>query len=737
MRNFLVFCLLLSLHFVTPAKGAQISIFFSSDTICPYTDPGLYYTTSLSVEGETYYWEFHWAFENGNPPTASGNYPSTQWTQEGTFEIVCYALKIPTNVFNPTPIDSVGVRKNITIDGRCCSNLPGLTSWNSGQTISQVYIVPNGLQLSPGTYTLDGGTLYMEGLAIPAAGPGGTVDDESTVAVEQGAELEIINGGAIKAWCEEMWYGIAMEEDATIMMDNGEIHDSYRGVFFDWSTSPSTSPVFNFYINRSLFVNNYRGIYCSANYPDNYIRSSEFSTKENKMLAPFNKNALNNAGEKFKGEYACLFDTNFFIEGDEFSDNVFRNHLLGVVYQPGLGAARFEAFESEFFDHSYSALHILSSEDVLIQGCDIEIPLEPDTGWQYQSLKAAYSPLGGLPLNDVFGIYNFFTAFSFDVLATKITTSSTDPNDINNAALGRMGIYARTSAFFNMNNECRIFNCNTGIFTSTPDNLIEDAWFLNNNISISVFGGTAIDPNSLQLSCSRFDDPFPHTDTRFGLFLQAGTFIEDIGGLTTNNPPGDPSGNAWPVDTALSPGYPNAFAGSTSTVADWEPAPNFFSIFDANAANAADPPSFIYYRWRNEYVGDEPNVLSGNTSVWPDLLVIADLFLADPGPGPSATCHNPLMIPFPAKKPSGVRIQNVEVDSRVYPNPGSEMFYLQKMEEGIQEIEVYDLEAERVDVTLQDLGDKYLFYLEGFESGIYLIKITGADDVYFERIIVR
>jgi hypothetical protein len=244
--------------------------------------------------------------------------------------------------------------------------------------------------------------------------------------------------------------------------------------------------------------------------------------------------------------------------------------------------------------------------------------------------------------------------------------------------------------------------------------------------------------NDLTMTCNHFQQPYDHSFNRYGLFLEKGSQMNDVGGTGQGMPPGPmPNGNGFPVnsDPNVSEGWdPDPYQACFGTnclgnVGDWEVPEGWYSIYDANAVDAGSNASFQYFRYDNEFVGDVNNrgTLLG---VYPLNIVVPTTAPAHdhrPTNPNSPTCDAIITITFPPVP----KIQNLEQlsmnsESRIFPNPTKGKLIQIDSEKSISSIRVLDITGKIIEVgfDIQKNDNGFRLHLEKpLRSGIYLIEL--------------
>jgi hypothetical protein len=296
------------------AQGPQPEFTLSASQSCPYTDITITNTTTPS--GQIIAW--NWTFENGVPSSYSGqNPPLVQWEKEGehwvTLEIIVDCeVSDPVDPFDRTAESlcpyTVTYQLPITIDARCCPNLPDYTQTmlNNGVAVTKVYQVKTDLVVSNGNILeIDEGSLLMMGESIINQGsPGGTVAKTPYIYGRTGSTI-IMNGGWIKAYCESMWPGIEFEQDAFIEFYDSHFEDAYFGIHLEQKFGGVGDFSYGFIFDNVTFRNNYKSVTISENFysSTSYIRNCDFIGDSIEMRSPFNHDEPHNFGEFFKPYY--------------------------------------------------------------------------------------------------------------------------------------------------------------------------------------------------------------------------------------------------------------------------------------------------------------------------------------------------------------------------------------------------------------------------------------------------
>ncbi len=757
-KTLLLSLILLNLqsYATVPVPDFQVSVSQS----CPYQDITI--TNTSTITGNII--SYNWTFENGIPSSYTGqNPPLIQWEREGAFEI---KLEIVYNCTQEDPVDphgrmaggeesescaaSVSLTKSIIIDARCCPNLPILSAWSPGNVIDKVYKVDNDLVLTNGTYEINGGSLLFEGIAVPDpnGNPGGTVEGPY-IFTYPSARLDIQNGH-LKSYCGAMWGGIAISGGNSIVMKNSNFEDAYDGIFYLKSISAGNA-AYDFDFDENIFRNNFKGVFAEDVGSFQNITNNTFTCEPGALLSPLNINDANNTDELFRSRYSIYTGKYMSLFQGEVHNNIFENHMVGIAVFPSTGFGAIHVTDCEFINNTLAASFIDGTETASFGGCTFEIPGTVDENYQFNIDKMLFCPAFGGPCStptiyDEFsvGIYLKTMSTNFEVLACNFTNLYNSTSDIFTTSRPVLGLrspdtYPLTVTGTEFNN----FDEAIRVEGSNPMTINENIFYnCIKSINIDNDPGSGIS-FSLSMTCNHFKQPFDHSFNRYGLFLTNGSQLNDIGGDNSFPNFVMPNGNGFPADPDFSAGYdpdPNVacFGGSCAgNVGDWQVPSGWYSIWDDNATSNSSMPTFQYYRYENEFVGDLNNQ-SSNLGVYPgasstplvvDALIEANMYnqiITNPPP----TCANVQSIPFPPlPRLSGDDevIQDL-FEVEINPNPVKNSFISIKSNSEIEAFTLSDVSGKNVTFTIKKVDNNIykLSPLTSLKNGVYILLLTNS-----------
>ncbi len=728
----------------------------SATQSCPYQDVTISNTSTITNNIISYVW----TFEKGVPSSFTGqNPPLVQWEKEGEFEIKleiiydCSKADVgdpQTRVGNiggegvTNCTTSVSLSKSIIIDARCCPNLPlyNQSMLDNGIIINKVFLVTEDLIVTSGnSLEINDGSLLMAGESLITPGvPGGTVTSSPYIYGRTGSLISM-RDGQIKAYCESMWPGIEFEQDAFIEFQDSRFEDAYHGIHLELKVGGVGDFSYGFEFKNVVFKNNYKSVTISENiYSTSFIRNCLFVGDSLTMRSPFNHDEAHNFGEFFKPYYGYGQNTLASIDRENNKWNTYKNLIYGIRHTVAYDEGLLETSECHFINNSIAAIYAAGSENLYFEGTQMRIPARPFVGYQM--------------LNEPFFVNNeTIYGFFFDIISCspelnngEIRTMAYDLDELFQADYQRKAIEAPALDDFDLIvNLYTIKNMhwgiesglkNTEVTNTILDNCITGIYLDNLN---NATGG-----HSLVANCNHFKQPISHSFNRYGIFLEDGSQLNPVGGDGTVAPNfTGPNGNGFPADPNNSIGFdPDPYAACfgnncAGNVGDWQVPSAWFSIWDNNATTNASNPSFQYYRYENEFMGDINNQ-SSSLGVYPgisttplvvDALIEAHMY-SPIQTNPPATCSNVQSIPFPPlPRISGE--EDYDRNSRlVFPNPinGNTIFI--QSESNLKEVNISAINGKSFNSTIQKTSDENfkISINTDIPNGLYLIQVTNAKD---------
>jgi hypothetical protein len=678
----------------------------------------------------TYSWTFDQASNMTTYVSASNQFgynpqpPSINWTQEGTFTVT---VTITTHYANGNIASTYFGTVDINIDATCCQGfLPVITSFTNGQTYTGIHYIAQDITL-PAGYSIElTGLLLIQGeatLSVPST-PGGSVA-QSTIFAESGSEF-IINGGQIRGACKDMWGGIKMEDDAYIEMYEAYISDSYDGIYSD----PNNGSPIIYNIDHSEFENNRRCL-TAADIDGtlngrNFLTNNLFHCTTSEFMEPF-ANTAHNTGENYRMEYAVKLEREIEMDGEHFKNNDFINAIVGVQFRMEYDFSNpiltieSNNFENNQFIGAYSE-NLTRME--YKEGNSFVIPIDPDIYsiqyWQFRDeefphLNNEEAVFGeyALDVRDILNYSSYFDADSYD-----------DPYF---DGVTRIGIkaeligfpippsYTLTSLPHFYLNESTFEKLHVGaeIGKKADYTEINENRFTDNQIGLHYTSNTS--PGKMvnnDFDCNKFELVNAHGAVQYyGMYINDGTEFYDIADNGIN---GHPAGNAWPTDGNNDPTITTGTTGNIN-VTLWTAPGNWYSIYDANTT-----PGWTYWRYHNEFVGEDDN------AVFPVSIVFPASQSSPNGIAPSNQCLAYLNIPFPQMIVLSGLEKDLAANVKVFPNPVASGREIEiKSEQSIMFSEIIDLNGKiKQTLKFEKRNENMIILTEGLESGMYILNLT-------------
>ncbi|HRH33860.1 MAG TPA: hypothetical protein PKY12_02330 [Catalimonadaceae bacterium] len=634
----------------------------------------------------------------------------------------------------------------------------GAANFSSDHSFSNLVILNNNLSVSGGNIIIEPQTqVFVTGTPVnptcaePGFCPGYITGGDITLSGS--ARLDVRDGATFQGMCGNMWGGIAISDFAGLSAYNNMIfRDSYDGI--ETLGNEDNSDLIQLHVFNARFENNYKAIKQNdALDAFNFVRNSSFTSSHLTMKAPFNYSS-GSPCLKFVSQRHLAYD-HCMVNYGNLWNNSFANAQTGL--EVGNASRGFNSVKNQFTNHYGKAIHLKSGSGVQLNFDQDVITLPNDLFFcegDGETIPNFITP--GSP----YAKYGFFVEGLDNIPVIKSAVIS-GPTSFSSTGLFRnVGIYAHGGSFTTLT-RCTLQNLNYGMVfygstaSGTRTNSITENQFANNEQNLR-FRNTYKSNFKLNLKCNTFTtpaSPAPFT-TRYGIWVEAGAEMPDIGGDLSPATPEKPAGNWWPVAGTTDPGIPPNWPITLNSGIDME---GWYSPIGWETVHNLTEDEWSYFQYKNEYLGPYFNP-NGNPYFLPNIVdrvvrsrsdqVNSTAFVMD-----DACSNFGQILVFPTRpaisQDSTLTANVIAMQSgdqflgQNIPNPSTSttaIFYKFPDKSKRGRLEFFELGTGRIvkSIGIQVAGQgKIEFGLQGFANGIYGYRLFAEDKpVAWKKMIV-
>ncbi len=559
-----------------------------------------------------------------------------------------------------------------------------------------------------------------------ATGPNINLNDSVTMRIQVSSFV---------AQCDTMWGGIQLNKEATLIYEGNYMQDSYKGIRpdQDFNDAPiqDDANIYQGYNNE--FHNNYISVsyYNIKDLPGSAdVIFGEFSCETTDMLFPYDYASNEAYSSSYKAidiyqgssnSVHSIFPKNWTygdVSGSYSVDSMIyiSDHVYGVYFNEN---AHIDTLALTWVIRpKVAGIYAAENVDQLVLGYDsIELKSWTTADWQQE---AEYDFLG--VDTKLFGVYMDNWELRMEGVTVTGDGNSFAVSEPLNHSIG-VSSNAITSAD---SIGLRLLDYGYQLREGSTGLSLLESRMEENVIAIHIPQDVNTD---ISMNCTNFVKSSNTDFFQYGIYVEAGGAItDDIGGSGAVFPP---AGNGWPADSTN--GYPDSTnGGSAPNVFNWDPPIRWYSIYDANADEETSGVGWNYWRYQNEWLGEDSTKHWGTDAVYPSELVRVAAQSQNP---PSYPCIRVLDIPFPLSRIAGGFGRSFSKGNiRLFPNPADRTVTLSSSYDKADLASCQVLNSMGIvmaEFELEESGETQLD-VSALSSGMYLIKVMYADGTVLE-----
>ncbi len=624
----------------------------------------------------------------------------------------------------------------------CCNDIASLTllhgQLDPGTVYSGDYLVVEDIYTVPNRFhDLSGGNFVFIGKAIKDPDSYGGQAIGTNLILKDSSEVRAVNS-YFNAYCDTMWGGILLKPFSNLQFDNSLLANSYFGIRPDTNLVDAPGPDLKYYVNggENIFQNNYISVSYYANAKDSPSSSGflagSFTCIAEGMLFPFDLQSNDNR-ESYSYKAVDVYAGNshsvqkavkaYQASANQYGHKII-NHIYGIYLNEG---AQFDTVGDALMENMLVAgYYIGGKSNELIIGFD-SINFQSygrNRKWQ-QSKEYAIHPEFNTRGYGIFSQDRTIQLEFSSINGDGFSSSTGNLNDYSVGISSNSNLTLDLSRIIGMDYGTRI-RANQLDINISDDILSDNVYglYLEEDVQANLIMG-----------CTQFIKNSNNGLTHYGIYVESGaSILNNIGGNQTPSNPGNPAGNGWPVDPT-SPGHPFTTNGGGSgvNVFNWQWPENWYSIYDANAANEFSSLGYQYFTYNNEFFGESNNQNDwAFDAVFPTNIIQRTAILEGGSP-----CINVPSIIYPTTRVgANSLLSNNRFDEfKVFPNPAKNVLHL-KFPDNLKinvDVELVNLEGVCVFYkdNLNPISNEII--IDNLNKGFYIINILSENGQFLSR----